>query len=156
MRYIKFGKRLIDKGVSEIMDREQIIKALERCTSGEGCRDCPRELSFGGCFRQVMINALSLIKSQEQRIKELTEDVALWEESADKAIDIAEGNIRAEIASGGTSCHWCEDKVRADTVREFAVRLIKHFDKAEAFTEMETDFLALEIEQIAKEMLEEK
>lgn len=58
----------------ENLNAVQVKMALERCTSGEGCGDCPRELSYGGCFRQVMINALALINSQEQRIWELTEE----------------------------------------------------------------------------------
>lgn len=58
----------------ENLNAEQIKKALERCTSGAGCVECPRELSYGGCFRKVMINALTLVKSQEQKIKELTEE----------------------------------------------------------------------------------
>lgn len=61
----------------------------------------------------------------EQKIKQLTEenerlrdDLAEAEAEAEKAVDIAEDNIRAELASGGTSCHWCENKVKSDTVKE--------------------------------------
>ena len=88
-------------------------------------------------------------KIYEQRIKELAEKNERLQchvnrlKKYDEERDIA---LHARLIA----------ETKADTVREFAVRLIKHFDKAEAFTEMETDFLALEIDQIAKEMLEEK
>lgn len=44
-------------------------------------------------------------------------------EEVDKQYEISEANVRAEITSGGTSCHWCEDKVRAEAIKEFAERL---------------------------------
>ena len=45
----------------------------------------------------------------------------------DKQYEIAEANVRAEIASGGTSCHWCENKVRAEAIKPFAKRLLLEF-----------------------------
>lgn len=45
------------------------------------------------------------------------------QDEMDKQYEIAEANVRAEIASGGTSCHWCEDKVKADAIKEFDERL---------------------------------
>ena len=56
---------------------EQIKKALEWCSSDRNCIEClendknPR-LSKEGCMAVQMRNALALITSQEQRIKELT------------------------------------------------------------------------------------
>ena len=35
------------------------------------------------------------------------------EAECDKQYEIAEATIRAEIADGGTSCHWCEDTIRS-------------------------------------------
>jgi hypothetical protein len=91
-------------------------------------------------------NALALINSQEQRIKELEADLEKAEAEADKAIDIAEGNIRAEIASGGTSCHWCEDKVRADTVRKMQEELCEG--------RVSNDPVVIAVNVAAKELLE--
>lgn len=53
----------------------------------------------------------------------LKAEVERLEAEIDKQYEIAEANVRAEIASGGTSCHWCEDKVRAEAYKEFAERL---------------------------------
>jgi hypothetical protein len=59
------------------MDREQIIKALECCTRS-GCsdnetKDCPLK-PYEDCTTRLATNALALITSQEQTIKELTEE----------------------------------------------------------------------------------
>ena len=71
-------------------------------------------------------------KDQEQRAhnycKSVCEpnykaEIQRLESEIDKQYEIAEGNIRAEIASGGTSCHWCEAKAKAEARKEFADRL---------------------------------
>ena len=36
----------------------------------------------------------------------------------EKQYEIAQATIRAEIADGGTSCHWCEDTIRAEAYKE--------------------------------------
>lgn len=53
---------------------EQIIKALECCRYGGRCAECPC-FEMPNCQAMVNENAIALINSQEQRIKEL--DVAL-------------------------------------------------------------------------------
>ena len=63
-------------------------------------------------FRDVV----DLINRQKAEIERL-------ESEMDEQYEIAEGNIRAEIASCGTSCHWCEDRVKAEAIKEFAERL---------------------------------
>ena len=147
------------------LNREQIIKALECCTSEKGCTGCPRFLSLMGCSRQNMIDALTLIKElteENERLRaELTgankdkqilfDEISSLEDEAEKAIDIAESNIRAEIASGGTSCHWCEDKVKADTVRKMQSEIEARCLKGGIYPA----FVKSTIDQIAKEMLEE-
>ena len=40
------------------------------------------------------------------------------EAECEEQYESAEATIRAEIASGGTSCHWCEDKVRIEAYKE--------------------------------------
>jgi hypothetical protein len=62
------------------LNAEQIKKALECCTIWCGCDDCPFDPK-GDCYKgsmecgnDLMKNALALINSQEQRIKELTEE----------------------------------------------------------------------------------
>lgn len=82
----------------------------------------------------------------------LDEDVAEAEAEAEaeKAIDIAEDNIRAEIASCGTSCHWCENKIKADIVRKMQDKIHK---KAYTNNYWHEVVLLSDIDQIAKEML---
>ena len=72
------------------LNREQIIKALECCTL-EGCHDC-RECPQGNvllslCKKNAMADALTLITSQEQRIKELSEENERWQAVALKQED---------------------------------------------------------------------
>lgn len=84
----------------------------------------------------------------------LFDEIASLEAEAEKAIDIAEGNIRAEIASCGTSCHWCEDKVKADTVKEMQERLKDKSSHICTVNGVEEVVDVWWIDQIAKEMLE--
>lgn len=57
----------------ENLNAEQIKKALECCISGDDCTICPLR-DEQSCPCVLNENALALIKSQEQRIKELTEE----------------------------------------------------------------------------------
>jgi hypothetical protein len=109
------------------MTDNEIIKALECCYGNKvNCNECPMWEYEGDCFEGLMKhNALSLINRQKAEIERLHEEV-------DKQYEIAEANVRAEIASGGTSCHWCEDKVRAEAIKEFAERLKSKFDPYDA------------------------
>lgn len=68
----------------------------------------------------------------------------------DKAVDIAEANIRAEIASGGTSCHWCENIIRKKTTEIFAERT-----KEKCKDLFSGADVCIIVDQIQKEMLEE-
>lgn len=62
------------------LNAEQIKKALEWCSELRLCVDCPMRAegyfshSGNACRQALMKNALALIKSQEQRIKELTDE----------------------------------------------------------------------------------
>ena len=61
------------------MENNDIKKALECCTSGRPCRECAykgKSTDTFGCRKKCLIDALALITSQEQRIKELTEENA--------------------------------------------------------------------------------
>ena len=61
----------------ENLNAEEIIKAMECCTSGRPCRECAykdKSTDTFGCRKKCLIDALALIKSQEQRIKELAEE----------------------------------------------------------------------------------
>jgi 3-methyladenine DNA glycosylase/8-oxoguanine DNA glycosylase len=99
---------------------EEVIKALECCKKHgynfEECERCP----YGGqCYTDdvnLCQDVLDLINRQKAEIKEL-------EAKCDRQYEQAEADIRANIADGGTSCHWCMDKHRAEAIKEFAERL---------------------------------
>ena len=58
------------------LNAEKVKKGLVYCSADTAdCHDCPYgEFSEGKCFDNVKKDALALINSYEQRIKELTED----------------------------------------------------------------------------------
>ena len=62
--------------------------------------------------------AVDLINRQKAEIEWLKGEM-------DKQYETAEASIRAEIASGGTSCHWCENTIKARAIKEYAERLKK-------------------------------
>ena len=75
------------------LNAEQIKKALECCVT-DSCFSCPYDDVgvYSQCVPTLLENALALINSQEQRIKELTEENEAWQkalitekENADKA-----------------------------------------------------------------------
>ena len=100
----------------ELKKRKEIIRALECCgrsgitTTAVKCKQCPysKKCNFG---RALLIDALALIKEFTEEIKDLEADY-------DRVYEQAEADIHGNIANGGTSCHWCADKTKVDTVRK--------------------------------------
>lgn len=91
-------------------------------------------------FQEDARIALDLINCQKAEIERLESEI-------DKQYEVAEANVRAEIADGGTSCHWCRDKVRAEAIKEFLERLKAKFDQ------YGVDYTAYAIvDDVAKEM----
>ncbi len=86
---------------NKITDKE-IIKILENCADGTG--------------KGIIQAVLDLFNRQKAEIEML-------ESEMDKQYETAEASIRAEIASGGTSCHWCEDIIKARAIKAYAERL---------------------------------
>ena len=127
------------------MEREQIIKALE-CCSKDDCDNCPN--GFGNCYSNLAKDALAIIESQEQRIKELTEE----NERLHAEITHLEGHREADIKAFKT--------LRDDTVRKMQERLkAKMNDHPKRFVLygiFDAYYLVSKsfIDQIAKEMLE--
>ena len=101
------------------MTTDEIKKALECCINPKltCCNDCPYNINGKiSCLESEMLkDALNLINEQENEIKQLKAQQDRLDEEAYKE---AEDSIRAEIANGGTSCHWCEDIIRKKTVKE--------------------------------------
>ena len=165
------------------MEREQIIKALECCGGEHPCG----EECFGHdikgiseCTRILAQNALALINSQEQRIKELTE-----ENEVRKGLNTMLNNglrrlgeenerLRGILLQFTDIVHkWgnkngydtseislvpilneataIKSQIEADTVRKMQERLHVQFHDRVAYTR---SYVHDTIDQIAKEMLE--
>jgi histidinol phosphatase-like PHP family hydrolase len=180
----------------ENLNAEQVKKALECWASGKPCEGGVCDLfdaSTFTCDRWTGKNALALITSQEQRIAELTEEVAVKVVTLielDKQIKrLTEENERLVTALANydrqTDVRIAEEYYtaeayeelreenerlnetlklyrkyntaikaeRANTVKQLSKKLINHFDECGAFTDMETDFIALEIDNVAEEFL---
>jgi hypothetical protein len=60
---------------------ERVIYDLERCTCHvpDACRDCSKYASETGlkCMENLMMDALELLKEQEQQIEQLEHDLAV-------------------------------------------------------------------------------
>ena len=108
----------------ELKKREDIIKALGLCCECAPlrCDECPMEAppkTFKGslsCSDELMRNALTLIK-------ELTEEIKDLEADYERVYEQAEADIHGNMADGGTSCHWCMEKTKVDTVKRMQSRL---------------------------------
>lgn len=72
------------------LNAEQIKKALEYCNNNDFCDECP--IGVSKCH--ILEDALALITSQEQRIKELTEDLEAVRSRADETIDALHSEVR--------------------------------------------------------------
>lgn len=94
----------------DLKKREEIVKALECCYAlSSDCSSCPFVKDNKSCVC-LSLMAFALIKELIQEIKDL-------EAEYDRAYEQAEADIRGNMADGGTSCHWCADKTKADTVK---------------------------------------
>lgn len=126
----------------ELKEREEIINDLERCTVLQNCKGCEYKGDVSvECTIRLMRDALSLIKELSEEIKDLEEDY-------DRVYEQAEADIHGNIADGGTSCHWCIDKTKADTVRKMQEKILA------LSTYGTINISTWQLEQVAKEMLE--
>ena len=107
----------------ELKKREEIVKGLECCLcdtrdSNLDCDTigCPYYKLGEDCVSNVMTDALALINELIAEIKDLEADY-------DRVYEQAEADIRGNMADGGTSCHWCADKTKADTVKRMQEKL---------------------------------
>lgn len=130
----------------KIIDKENVIKALECCGCTKydlQCDKCPLQKTMN-CNRVLNRSALTLIK-------ELTEEIKNLEADYERVYEQAEADIYGNIADGGTSCHWCADKTKADTVKKMQEKL------NDTKIKIGSDYYiyANNVDVIAKEMLEE-
>ena len=167
------------------LNAEQIKKALECCASEKYiCTQCPIDEKIKDdceCGNVVARNALALINSQEQRIKELTEEFEKERTWADSLIDnlrddireLAEENERLQkhnavlIEDNHILSSECIPMAKADTVRKMQERLmeapikvglplfgLQTKDEVEDYANELILQMRDTIDQIAKEMLE--
>ena len=127
----------------ENLNAEQVKKALECCIT-DSCISCPYDDVgvYSQCVPTLLENALALINSQEQRIKELTE------ENERLKTDLEIRNMkRASIFEIADAF----DRGRTAGVRKMQERLHERFHDRVAYTR---SYVHDTIDQIAKEMLE--
>lgn len=130
----------------ELKKREEIIKMLESCKGGgNGCLSCTY-------FYKAVDTSCApfLIKDALALIKELTEEIEDIEEDYERVYEQAEADIHGNMADGGTSCHWCIDKTKADTVKRMQEKLLHEWD----WCAYDADEAPDVINRVAKEMLE--
>ena len=126
----------------ENLNAEQIKKALECCHScneadGKNCGYRQKaegvEDLYISCTNVLIADALALIISQGQRIKELTEE---------------NERVKLEYAGFEAGAKHAVSFVKADTVRKMQERLIAEFRKDGRMNY----YLRMTLDQIAKEM----
>ena len=69
-----------------MVDMEKVIKGLECCEDRIQCENCPygkpRYIGIQGCTRELVHDALALLKEQDDEIKELRSIVEFWQDKA--------------------------------------------------------------------------
>ena len=138
----------------ELKKREEIVKMLECWSSEYGCTGCL--LIDQGCFDCGHI-PIEISKSILDLIKELMQEIKDLEEDYERVYEQAEADIHGNMADGGTSCHWCMDKTKADTVRKMQSKLTDMSEfmlRADHNGAMYYVDHAAWVEEIAKELLE--
>lgn len=138
------------------LNREQIKKALECCTTGT-CTECPK-FNKVPCKIPLMRDALALIK-------ELTEEVASWkeiaegyqklfEDCAEDRAKLTEENERLMRDKTALECivSTARNQAKSDTVRKMQERLN---EKLYSVPTVYNAHFRKMIDQIAKEMMEE-
>lgn len=61
-------------------DREKVLKGLDICANGSGCKDgipnpcCPYASEIGCDLNQILLDALALLKEQEAEIDEISDE----------------------------------------------------------------------------------
>lgn len=125
------------------MENNDIKKALECCKVGDGCWTCPYDNVgvYSQCVPKLLEDALALITSQEQRIKELAEE--------NKRLR-ADNEIKSQKRANIFEIANAFERGRTDGVREMHSEIKERCIKGGIYPA----FVASTIDQIAKEMVE--
>ena len=141
----------------ENLNAEQVKKALECCHSCNeaDCKNCGYRQKAEGvedlyisCTNVLIADALALINSQEQRIKELAEE----NERLRVVADMSDTTLTDALRIVNEFCDNRVKRSKADTVRKMAESIKLEFYRE--FDEIIPSIMADRIDQIAKEMLE--
>ena len=133
----------------ELKKREEIIKEIQSLIIALKANGgwAKRTNGEGWFNHEILEDALALIKELSEEIKDLEADY-------ERVYEQAEADIRGNMADGGTSCHWCADKTKADTVKRMQEKLnaevIKRYGKLPGYI-----YYIDVIDMVAKELLEE-
>lgn len=105
----------------------------------------------------AILELIVAAKKLENRVKELEEEIKDLEAEYDRVYEQAEADIRGNMADGGTSCHWCMDKTRADVVKRMQTMFEERLDISAcgySAEEVVSDVLET-LDRVAEEILEE-
>lgn len=133
----------------ENLNAEQVKKALE-CYVNFNCGECPLDCAKCEEFDCVK-QALALINSQEQRIKELTDENERLK--SQKYMIYADGRVEAlghNDPNGEPGKCGLYEQCRANTVREMQAEIINRCIQGGIYPA----FVATTIDKIAKEMID--
>ena len=137
------------------MEREQVINALECCQEPtiEHCAKCPYvdvpRINGRDCLSKCYEDIVALINSQEQRIKELTEENVQFRDEQRKLIEENEKLRASSVDYRNIPDIIAEAK--AETVRKMQTEIKKTLS---ALCEGDVGEIHRMIDQITKEMLE--
>ena len=107
----------------------------------------------------AMIECIVTAKKYEKRIRELETEVGELrtelkeaEEEYDRVYEQAEAVIRANMADGGTSCHWCIDGHRREVVQKMQIMIKEECIAGGIYPA----FVARVVENVGKKLLEDE
>ena len=162
------------------MEREQIIKDIELCIDRPNCTECPNfHLCNGNGFEYQLVNALSLIKELTEDVERVAKQcgeiiVECDERDAERLKQVAKlteenERLRAENENKCKDCAGCiSDKcdcanIEAYTVEKYKSAIIEYYSKPKyqptkehPIKHTQIEYLFAVLDQIAKEMLEDK
>lgn len=116
------GVEQMERGDSEMTDREKVMKGLSLCkwsNAGlyegflpeyEVCNKCPYardDFEVDECCAELMRDALELLKAQKPRVLTLEEVMALPNGEETNAPVVREQKVPVETWDRGTVCQWC-------------------------------------------------
>lgn len=118
------------------MEREQIVKSLECCStpSGKRCENCPKVAEDALCMYRLSGDALALIKQQDEQIFKLENRLKECENGYSQTLGIERAKIKA----------LTEENERLSTAlaeydHKTAIRISEEYVPAEAYEELQEE-----------------